>query len=300
MNFDAFTIKMRGLIPTCTEAELSGWHDFAKENVNQGQLVDFADAEASGFDKRAAVYDWLETLYAKMALIKRRYGEDAVKLICSLGAAQSCLYPYEMDKAAEYLKSGGKVEEIGAKAVEGLLDGDASPLFPKSRDLENAEPRFVVRDLPNGDLILIDRETNGMSFYDNDANGRIRNLGKPACREQGKGSIENAIRRLRGDCAVRNAKATDGFIYEYLMTPEERARCGVRPSAFGSAEAIVQTDDFKEAVGWMCEWAYDRKAGVRPEGKPDNRESALRYCAEFLSGNPSPPVPSPKERDHER
>jgi rubredoxin len=160
--------------------------------------------------------------------------------------------------------------------------------------------RFIAHEFMPGEPLLIDREDKRLILYQCNLYGQIYNLKKPICREISNRLVEGLIQRTQNSYSTKTSKASDGYVYEYLMTPEEQARCGSRPFIYGNREMIAQSDSFSGAVRQMCEWVYDRERGTSPEEKANNRESKLRYCADYLSGNPAPPASPPKERGLER
>ena len=107
------------------------WADFAEENEASGQYVDFR----KGTDKDVDMSRWYDTLIAGFFKINVEYGNAVAKKVFELADGAACLYPYEMERAAESIRNGGGPQEI-VKAIEyGTLSNDVRPFFPKMRDV---------------------------------------------------------------------------------------------------------------------------------------------------------------------
>ena len=124
MKKEVFLDKVKASFPTCRQEDILKWTDFAEERVEMGQYVDFMEES----DPDQAVGKWLDSIYAGFLLVKEKYGRKAAEDICSLSSL-TCLYPYEMEAAAVFLKDGGSREKIPGMIEDGKLDGD--PVFPK-------------------------------------------------------------------------------------------------------------------------------------------------------------------------
>lgn len=124
MEKDVFLEAVKARFPECRPEDVQKWADFAEECVEMGQYVDFTEEQ----DRELAVGKWLDSIYAGFLLVKERHGRKAAEEICSLSSL-TCLYPYEMEAAAVFLKDGGSREKIPRMIEEGTLDGD--PVFPK-------------------------------------------------------------------------------------------------------------------------------------------------------------------------
>jgi hypothetical protein len=163
--------------------------------------------------------------------------------------------------------------------------------------MSEQSPRFIAHDFPAGSSILVDRKAKTLTFYHKNIYGQLYDLRKPECVAVGTKLRMGIIRRANSDNGFHNIKVVVSHIYAYLMSPEEQEKCASKPPVPWDAK-IVETDDFHAAVAAMCEWAYDRENN----GSGDNRltgkskTAMLRYCEEFLSENPAPPMPTPKAR----
>jgi len=104
-------------------------------------------------------------------------------------------------------------------------------------------------------VVLIDRTEKTLSRYSSNMYRQIYNLDKPEKYNVTDKIISSLIRRTQSENYHKNSKATDGFIYEYLMSDEERAKCKYQPRILAS-EKIIETDDYGEAVTTMCEWFF--------------------------------------------
>ena len=157
---------------------------------------------------------------------------------------------------------------------------------------ETESKRYVAHDFLIGSPVLIDRVDNTMTFYDHNIYGQIYNLDKPKKHDIDSRRINGLIKRTNNpDYSFANSKAVDGYIYEYIMTPEQQAMCGRTPTIFGWNEQITATDDLSEAIRAMCEHVYE---SVYPDSLGDKdaeRGRLLQYCDNYLAGQkPAPPM----------
>ena len=120
----------------CVPEAIPAWINFAVECVELGQYVDFSQ----GSDKSTATNRWLETLLAGLLQIKAEFGEQIASEVCNLALNNECLYPYEMQLAAEHFRNNGNPEKISDLIQSGELEA-ASAFFPKlSNDGKNDSP----------------------------------------------------------------------------------------------------------------------------------------------------------------
>ena len=101
------------------------WVKFAQERVELGQYVDFVEGSAD-----MAVSRWYDTLMAGLFRARENHGEEIAGKLYGLAADGLCLYPYEMEEAAEQIKQGADFETLCQLMRDGYLDGPP-PFFPK-------------------------------------------------------------------------------------------------------------------------------------------------------------------------
>ena len=106
------------------------------------QYVDF---ERIG-DEETEKHRWFETTYASLCKIREVYGDEICKTIAESVTDNTFLYPYEMNKAAEYLKNGGHAEDFGDMIQEGILVDDTWG-FPKISDLAEANETLIQNEV---------------------------------------------------------------------------------------------------------------------------------------------------------
>jgi len=116
----------------------SVWVQFAEECVKSEQYVGF---EAIG-DSQTEVNRWLGTLLAELFQISHTHGEQAARQVCALAVEPLCLYPWEMDKAARCLSSGGTAEDIENLIESGeiVMDGNNFSKLGDKIKQEGIEP----------------------------------------------------------------------------------------------------------------------------------------------------------------
>ena len=167
---------------------------------------------------------------------------------------------------------------------------------------ETSAKRYVVHDFLIGSPVLVDRVDNTMTFYDHNIYGQIYNLKNPEQHAIDAKRINGLIKRTNNpDYNFANSKAVDGYIYEYIMTPEQQAMCRRTPYIPKWNELIIATDDKPEAIKTMCEYVYEHGYPAGLGDKDAERGKRLKYCDDFLSGKQSPPpaekqTPPPADR----
>ena len=138
MKKEQFISSLTKLFPECPKAMSQTWAKSAEENVEREQFVNFKNPN----NNEKAVADWLESIYAGIALVKQQFNIDIAKQIVELYKIPFCLYPHEMYYAAKHFESGGQPEGIKKLSDEGLLDltsADDWPEFPTLEVLAEAE-----------------------------------------------------------------------------------------------------------------------------------------------------------------
>ena len=129
-----------------------------------------------------------------------------------------------------------------------------------------------------------------MTFYGHNIYGQIYNLKAPEHHVIGARKISGLIRRTNNpDYNFANSKAVDGYIYAYLMTPEQQAMCYKKPSIPGYNDLIAESDDYSGIIRTMCEWVYEHEYCNTLGDKDAERGRLLKYCDDFLSGRQSEP-----------
>ena len=138
-----------------------------------------------------------------------------------------------------------------------------------------------------------------MTFYSNNIYGQIYNLKNPEHHVISPKRINGLIRRTHNPdySFADNSYAVDGYIYTYLMTPEQQAMCRRQPDIPRWNEFIVESDDYSEVIRTMCEWVYDHKFHDPLGDKEAKRVTLLKYCDDFLTGRQSEP---PQKQEPEK
>jgi len=149
-----------------------------------------------------------------------------------------------------------------------------------------------VHDFIAGNPVLIDCARKTMTFFDQNIYGQIYNLNDAKCHKISPSLISGLIKRTgNSNYGIANSKAVDGYIYNYLMTPEQQAQCRRTPHIFKWDEKIANTDDYYTAIKTMCEWAYEQGYPNHNGDKEMKRGEMLKYSEDFLTGQQEePPV----------
>ena len=144
--------------------------------------------------------------------------------------------------------------------------------------------RYVVFDFSIGNPVMVDCMRKTMIFYNRNLYGQIYNIRKPKIYHIGANKINGLIRRTHNPSyGFYNSKAVDGFIYNYIMTPEQQAQCENIPVIFGWNKFISASDNFAEVIKNMCEWVYEHEYTGDLGDKNEMRDSLLKYCREYVA-----------------
>jgi len=166
-----------------------------------------------------------------------------------------------------------------------------------------------VHDFLCGSPVLIDRLEKSLTFYGHNIYGQIYNLKNPEHHAISPRKISGLIRRTHNPDYgfAAHSFAVDGYIYTYLMTPEQQAMCRRQPDIPGWNELIVESDDHSEVIRKMCEWVFEHVYRGDLGNKEAERGRLLKYCDDFLSGRQTEPpqkqepddvTPQNKRHDH--
>ena len=131
----SFIKGLKVLLPDTEDRAAAIWADFARERVEAGQYVCFVEEP-----DETALCRWHDTLLAGFVLIAERFGEDTAEKVCDLSLGGCCLYPWEIDRAAEELRKGTGPDIISHLMREGELEAD-DVVFPRLKEaLDAVEP----------------------------------------------------------------------------------------------------------------------------------------------------------------
>lgn len=118
MKKDEFIQKMHGLLSGRADGATPTWIRWVEGCVERKQYAYFTEQPDD-----IAIGQWLDQLYTVMCIVCKEYGEEAAVRTWEL-ASVSCLYPYELKYAAEYLIDGGDPQGIVDMIDEGTLVDD--------------------------------------------------------------------------------------------------------------------------------------------------------------------------------
>ncbi len=140
LDRERFLCSLRMLLPDTKENAVEGWEDFARECVESKQYVNFT-AEPD----ETALSRWHDTILAGFVLLMERFGRDTATKVCNLSLEACCLYPWEMERAAEELKHGVSIDVLSQLLKDGGLERNA-PQFPTLWEvLDISEPSQDLR-----------------------------------------------------------------------------------------------------------------------------------------------------------
>jgi len=125
LDRERFLHGLRMLLSDTKDGAAEAWAEFAGECVSMKQYVDFT-AEPD----EVAVCRWHDTILAGFVLLTERFGKDTAAKVCDLGMDNCCLYPWEMERAAEEMHKGTSVQDISCLVLDEGLEAK-KPEFPK-------------------------------------------------------------------------------------------------------------------------------------------------------------------------
>ncbi len=124
LDRERFLYGLRMFLPDAKECAAEVWANFAEDCVKAGPCVNFT-AESD----ESALCRWHNTILAGFVLLTERFGRDTATKVCDLGLDLCCLYPWEMERAAEKLEKGVSIDVISQLIKDGELERN-TPQFP--------------------------------------------------------------------------------------------------------------------------------------------------------------------------
>lgn len=115
MGYEVFARELEAIRP-CSGEAAAAWHEWAKELEGYDKA---GEPQVPG--KRAEVF--LDEFVRRFRAIWERHGDRVAGEVVSLAEHHSCIFPWEMERAAEHLAAGGGIQDILPMSVEGLLEG---------------------------------------------------------------------------------------------------------------------------------------------------------------------------------
>ena len=177
-----------------------------------------------------------------------------------------------------------------------------------NNEQDSLTKRYIAHGFLSESPVLIDRAKNTMTFYRTNLYGQIYNLNTPEHYKISNSIINGFIRRTQNlSYNTFSGKAIDPYIYKYIMTLEQQAKCRYKPSIPNWDKFIIATDDKAEAIKAACEFAFEN-VHTNMVDKVADRDKLLKYCDDFLSGKapqkselatkPTPPATEHNTSDH--
>lgn len=115
MEYEVFARELEAIRP-CSGEAAAVWYEWAKELEGYDKA---GEPKVPG--KTAEVF--LDEFMCRFRAIRERHGDRVAGEMVSLAEHRSCIFPWEMARAAEHLAAGGGVQDILPMSVEGLLEG---------------------------------------------------------------------------------------------------------------------------------------------------------------------------------
>ena len=115
MEYEVFARELETIRP-CSGEAAAAWYEWAKELERCDKA---GEPQVPG--KRAEVF--LDEFVRRFRAIRERHGDRVAGEMLSLAEHHSCIFPWEMERAAEHLAAGGGIQDILPMSVEGILEG---------------------------------------------------------------------------------------------------------------------------------------------------------------------------------
>ncbi len=114
MRYEVFAEELNAIRPDSGKAAVV-WYEWAKEmeEYDKGRESERAGRTAEKF---------LDEFVRCFRTIQERHGDEVAGKVISLAEIRSCIFPWEMKLAAEYLAAGGSVHDILPLSKEGVLE----------------------------------------------------------------------------------------------------------------------------------------------------------------------------------
>lgn len=121
--------------------------------------------------------------------------------------------------------------------------------------------RYYVYDFVCGNPILIDTEEKTVTFYHHNVYGQIYDLKSGGdVVKIGAAKINGLIKRTNNrNYSFSNAFVIDQYIYHFLMSDEQKAKCKSTPWKPSEEKFYGSGDDFNEIIALMCEQTYEKE-----------------------------------------
>ena len=114
MRYEAFAEALNAIRPGSGQAA-SVWFEWAKE-------LEECDKGGEPEKPHKTAEEFLDEFARRFHAIRERHGDDVAGQVISLAEINSCIFPWEMRLAAEYLAAGGGVHDILPLSKEGVLE----------------------------------------------------------------------------------------------------------------------------------------------------------------------------------
>lgn len=147
--------------------------------------------------------------------------------------------------------------------------------------------RYYAHDNILGAL-LIDTQKKELQFFEFNSHWKLRSLETPNCQAITPEYIRKMITRLRrANSRDDRDPSVYTYIYFYLLTEEEKARCTRKKHSYSGGKLICETNSYAHAVRCIAEWAIDEYIRGKPNldaSRINNiRESLLHDYSDFLA-----------------
>lgn len=143
---------------------------------------------------------------------------------------------------------------------------------------------YYVYDFIKGHPIVIDTKEKTITFYHANIYGQIYDLEKGGEKKKiSAAKINGLIKRLNGsNYSFKNSYVIDWFIYTFIMTEEQRAKCNQAPTNYNEKDLLGSSDELATVLRLMCEKTYEQEYSWSAESKERDREKHLAYCYSYL------------------
>lgn len=115
MKYEMFVETLNAIRPDSGQAA-EIWFEWAKEleGFDKGGEPEKAGKPAEEF---------LDEFVSHFCAAQERHGNDVAGQMVALSEIGSCIFPWEMQRAAEHLAEGGNIHDIIPMSMDGVLEG---------------------------------------------------------------------------------------------------------------------------------------------------------------------------------
>ena len=139
--------------------------------------------------------------------------------------------------------------------------------------------RYCIYKFCLDNTIVVDTKEKTFTFYKTNLYRQFYNLENAEVKKVSAAKINGLIKRLNNNYSLRNSLAVDKFIYEYLMTEEQKEKCNREPSSVSDNNFMCSGNELNKCLYEMCIKKYKQDDRNNTEAFAEKTEhELLSYC----------------------